>query len=230
MISAVVTARMGSTRLAGKCLRDLCGRPLLGHLIDRLREVPSIEDIVLATTNLDRDNPISDFAQHEGLLYVQGDEADVLDRIRLAVEAFDVQTIVRVTPDCPLLDPEIVERVLRAFLDFPGGADYGSNLLPRTFPDGYDVEVLSRECLDRLWKETEDPVDREHVTRLLRRHPERFRVVNVAQEEDLSALRLTVDTEEDFRLVEKVAIAQRVAGRRFGLSEVLSYLRADRRA
>ncbi|HEU5195173.1 MAG TPA: aminotransferase class III-fold pyridoxal phosphate-dependent enzyme [Methylomirabilota bacterium] len=223
MIAAIVQARMGSSRLPGKTLIDVAGRPLLGHLVDRARRIPGLDAVVIATTDRPADRAILQFAAAEGLPVYAGSEDDVLDRIHQAAQRFGVSVVVRVTPDCPLLDPAVAGLVLKRFLDAGGGLDYASNTQPPTFPDGQDTEVFSAAALARAWREAKLPSEREHVTPYIWKHPDRFRLANVRHAEDLSALRWTVDEAADLAFVRAV-YARLGAGRLFGMDEVLALL------
>jgi spore coat polysaccharide biosynthesis protein SpsF (cytidylyltransferase family) len=232
VIAAVVQARMGSRRLPGKTLADIGGRPMLGRLVDRVRLIPGVERVVIATTDQPADKAILGFAEAEGLPASAGSEQDVLDRVYRAATRFGVSVIVRVTPDCPMLDPEVSGRVLAEFDRREGTVDYVSNVHPPTFPDGLDTEVFSIQALETAWRETRLPSDREHVTPFMWRQPERFRIANVASARDLSAQRWTVDTAGDLEFARAVYAALDRAGRVFGMDDVLGLLesRPDLRA
>jgi spore coat polysaccharide biosynthesis protein SpsF (cytidylyltransferase family) len=227
VIAAVVQARMGSSRLPGKTLADIGGRPMLGRLVDRARLIPGVEQVVIATTEQPADKAILSFADAEGLPASAGSEQDVLDRVYRAATRFGVSVIVRVTPDCPMLDPEVSGRVLAAFRRLEGRVDYVSNVHPPTFPDGLDTEVFSRDALETAWRETRLPSDREHVTSFIWRQPERFRLANIAHAEDLSSQRWTVDTAADLAFARAVYDAIGGAGRMFGMADVLKLLAAN---
>lgn len=224
MIAAIVQARMGSSRLPGKTLADIGGRPMLGRLVDRARLIPGVEQVIIATTDRPADAAILRFAEAEGLLASAGSERDVLDRIYRAASRFGVSVIVRVTPDCPMLDPEVSGRVLAEFRRLIGRADYVSNVHPPTFPDGLDTEVFSHEALEVAWRETQLPSDREHVTPYIWRRPERFRLENVQNADDLSALRWTVDTAADLEFARAVYAALDGSSGIFGMDQVLQLL------
>ena len=226
MIAAIVQARMGSTRLPGKTLMDLAGRPLLGHLVDRARRIPGLDAVVVATTDRPADRAILDFAAAEGLPVYAGSENDVLDRFHQAADRFGVSVVVRVTPDCPLLDPTVAGLVLKRFLDAGGGLDYASNTQPPTFPDGQDTEVFSAAALARAWREARLPSEREHVTPYIWKHPDRFRLASVRHAEDLSALRWTVDEPADLDFVRAVHARLGAQGT-FGMEDVLALLRRE---
>jgi len=224
VIAAIVQARMGSSRLPGKTLADIGGRPMLGRLVDRARLIPGVEQVVIATTDRPADAAILGFAEAEGLPASAGSEQDVLDRIYRAASRFGVSVIVRVTPDCPMLDPEVSGRVLAEFRRLDGRVDYVSNVHPPTFPDGLDTEVFSREALEIAWREARLASDREHVTPYIWRQPDRFRLANLATASDLSALRWTVDTAADLEFARAVYAALKGTGGVFGMDQVLQLL------
>ena len=200
---AIIQARMGSTRLPGKALIDIQGKPMLWHVVNRTRPVKLLDEVVVATTTNEADQAIVSLCEAEGWLYYRGSEEDVLDRYYRAALDYGADIIVRITSDCPLIDPGIVDVVIKAFLQEQ--ADYASNTLPpRTYPRGMDAEVFSFTSLERAWKEDTNPALREHVTPYIYRHPERFKLVRVAHEVDLSQMRWTVDTVEDLTFIRKI--------------------------
>jgi spore coat polysaccharide biosynthesis protein SpsF len=223
---AVIQARLGSTRLPGKALADLAGRPILAHVAERAAAIPGIASVVLATTVSPADDALEAFARRAGLDCVRGSEADVLDRFCLAARETKAEAVVRVTADCPLLDPEVSGRVLAEYVGRRPGVDYVSNVHPPTYPDGLDTEVVSVEALEAAARETQLPSDREHVTAHIWRRPERFRLANVTHGEDLSAHRWTVDTEADLTFVRAVFETLGPAAARAGMAEVLRLLAA----
>lgn len=200
---AIIQARMGSARLPGKAIIEIQGKPMLWHVVNRTSRVQRVDDVVVATTTKEADQAIVSLCESEGWLYYRGSEEDVLDRYYRAAVLYGADIIVRITSDCPLIEPEIVDLVIEAFLNEE--ADYASNTLPpRTYPRGLDAEVFSFAALERAWKEDSDPALREHVTPYLYRHPQEFKLVRVAHEADLSHMRWTVDTREDLSLVSKI--------------------------
>ena len=205
-VVAIVQARMGSSRLPGKVLAKAAGKTLLEHLVERLRVAKTLQTIVIATTNLGVDDPIVAEASRLGIACFRGDEDDVLGRFEGAAEAFPAEVIVRITADCPLLDPAEVDAVVKAFLSANPPVDYAANLAPHTrkIPLGMSVEVMSRKALRRAFVEGHDRHHREHVTPYLYEAPSRFATLVVHPERDLSYLRLTVDTPEDFSVVSEV--------------------------
>jgi spore coat polysaccharide biosynthesis protein SpsF len=228
-VAVVVQARMGSSRLPGKVLREAGGRSLLAHLLERLRRARSVDEILIATTTSPADDELERAARALGAGVSRGSENDVLDRFARAIEPLSADAIVRVTADCPLLDPAELDRVVGEFLSRRGDPDapeYVTNQAGnvRRIPRGLDVEVMSRAALTRAGREATAPGDREHVTPYLYRVPGRFRVlVTHYPEGDYSDLRLTVDTPEDLALVQAVFDA---LGADASFPEVARYLRA----
>lgn len=202
---AIVQARMGSTRLPGKVLRPLAGRPMVERVLERARRIAGVAEVVLATTVLAEDDPLAAYVGRAlGANVVRGPVDDVLARYVGAAASARAEAIVRITADCPLLSPVVSGHVVARFLDAAGALDYVSNVVRRTYPRGLDTEILSREALERAHREAVEPADREHVTRYVYRHPERFRIGSVEAERDLSAYRWTVDTPEDLALAERL--------------------------
>lgn len=198
---AIVQARVGSTRLPGKVLYELAGMPMIVFMLRRAARAESVERVVLAT-GLGRENDaLAAVAADAGFSVFRGPEEDVLARYAMAAVEFEAGTVVRLTGDCPLADPEIIDMVVRARID--AGADYATNVKPPTWPDGLDVSAFSREILDAAHAEAKLPSEREHVvTWMWKNTPleggERFSAVNVSASEDLSAQRWTVDEAGDY--------------------------------
>ena len=221
---AVIQARLGSTRLPGKTLADLGGRPMLAHVVERATAIPGVDGVVIATTTHPRDDRLADWARAAALPCVRGSEDDVLDRFHDVLAQHACDAVVRVTPDCPFLDPEISGRVVAAWRE-GDAVDYASNVEPPTFPDGLDTEVISRAALLAAWREARLPSDREHVTPFVRRHRERFRQAVVGNDRDLSHLRWTVDIAADLDFARAVVARLAPSGReRFGMPELLALL------
>lgn len=201
MTAAIVQARMGSTRLPGKVLKKVVGKPLLEHIVERLKKSKKLEKIIVATTSELADKPIIELCKRNSIDYFIGSENDVLDRYYQAAKKFRVDPVVRITADCPLIDPVVVDKILDYFLRNKAKLDFASNTIKRTYPDGLDVEVFSFETLERAWSEAKNSFDREHVTPFICNNPDKFRVANVENDRDLSGLRWTVDYPEDFEMV-----------------------------
>lgn len=202
-VIAIVQARMGSTRLPGKVLAPVRGRPLLATMLDRVGGFDGVDGVVVATTVLERDDPIAELAADQGAGVFRGSEDDVLGRFAGAAEQAGAGTIVRLTADCPLIVPDAVAAVLSALDEH--AVDLATNAPPhgRTWPDGFDAEAFSRDSLDRLDAIATTSADREHVTHGFHVHPQ-FSVQEVHLPEDVGSLRLTVDTAEDLDLVRRI--------------------------
>jgi spore coat polysaccharide biosynthesis protein SpsF len=200
---AIIQARTGSTRLPGKVLLSLLGEPLLVHVVRRVAMASTVDAVVVATTEAPGDDAIVDLAGREGWLVERGSEADLVDRYVSAARTHRADRVVRVTSDCPLVDPNLIDEVVTALAK--SGADYASNTLePRTYPRGLDVEALTMAALELANLEDRDPASREHATPFIYRHPERFRLAAVRNPVDLSVYRWTVDTPEDFELIRRM--------------------------
>ncbi len=219
-IIAIIQARMGSMRLPGKVLAEVAGHPMLWHVVNRVRMAHSLDQVVVATSNALSDYPIADYCARTHIDVYRGSQDDVLDRYYQAASHFTGSTIVRITADCPLVDPQVVDRVVEAYQDGP--YDYVTNVFPRTYPEGLDVEVLSFSALARIRLEAREPYDREHVTSYLRKHSKLFRIGNVLHPVDLSGMHWSVDYPEDLQFVRAVYDGIKLLP--FGLAEVLELL------
>jgi glutamate-1-semialdehyde 2,1-aminomutase/spore coat polysaccharide biosynthesis protein SpsF len=219
-VVAIVQARMSSTRLPGKVLADVAGHPMLWHVVHRLKRAGLVHQVVVATSTNPADDAIFDFCQRESLHCWRGSENDVLDRYYQVARSYSAEVVVRVTADCPLIDPEVVDKIVSRFLE--GGQDYVSNTLRYTYPDGLDTEVFSFAALEQAWGEATKPSEREHVTPYLRAG--KFRIENVDSGISLPrVLRWTVDETVDLEFVRRVFTA--FAGKPdFGMKEVLTFL------
>jgi len=204
LIGAIIQARMGSSRLPGKVLKDILGKPMLWHLVRRLQRATLIEKIVIATTTRPADKHIIDFAKEMGVAYYAGSEEDVLDRYLQAAKIFRIDPIVRITSDCPLIDPWISDSVIRYYLQNKDTIDYVSNTMPATYPDGLDTEVFSFWALEKAWNEAIRQSEREYPTTHFWNNKTKFRFGNVSNPEDLSHMRWTVDGEKDFQFIEEI--------------------------
>lgn len=214
---------MGSTRLPGKVLEKLAGRTVVDHVLDRALAVPGISEVVAAVPEGPANAPLAEALRRRGDVTVfAGAETDVLDRYYRAAKASGADAVVRVTSDCPLVDPETTGRVLRALVDQK--ADYASNNRPPSFPHGLDVEAFTMAALEKAWREAGSPEEREHVTFFLTDPPGRFKCVNVSSDRDDHDLRLTLDHPSDLELL-KTVFAR--LGPKPGWREVVALLRAE---
>ncbi len=223
-VTAIIQARMGSSRLPGKVLEPILGRPMLARMIERLAWSREIERLVIATTANPKDEAVARLARDVGLACFRGSEEDVLDRYYQAALAFEADPVVRLTADCPLIDPEVSDRVIRCFLDLWPEIDAVS--LSGPFPDGLDTQVFSLAALKRAWREAVLPSEREHVGPYLRKHPEIFRLAEVRWEQDHAQVRLSVDEPQDLSLVRAIYEALYEEGSIFLTSDVLRFLEA----
>jgi spore coat polysaccharide biosynthesis protein SpsF len=221
---AIVQARMTSTRLPGKVLRPIMGRPMLSYQLERVGRARKLDQIVVATTTNAEDDPIVAFCTASGVAVARGSEADVLSRYSAAAQAFDAGIVVRLTSDCPLIDPDLIDLAVGQFKQAKGTCDYLSNMLEPTYPYGMAVEVMSASALRAAAAEADSPAEREHVTPFMYWRPERFRLQSLTMKPDLSHHRWTVDTPEDFELVSRVLEALYPARPEFHQQDVLDLL------
>jgi len=198
-VVAIIQARMGSTRLPGKVMKDIGGETMLARVVWRARRAKLLDEVVVATTNKAVDAPIVSECTKLGVPVFRGDEQDVLDRYYRSAQANRAEAIVRITSDCPLIDPEIIDDVVRAFLKTK--PDYASNTF---FPRGLDVEVITMASLERAWHESNKSYHRVHVTPYIYQNRDLFRLLSVKAEEDYSSYRWTVDTREDLNFVRSI--------------------------
>ena len=219
---AIVQARMGSTRLPGKVLADLCGASMLQRQLERVRCATSVERVVVATSTDETDLPIAELCKSLDVPCFRGDLNDVLARFIGAIEEFDPEVVVRLTADCPLISPSVIDSIVHSF--FESDCDYLSNTLEPTFPDGVDVEVVRARALRALAQLDTDTSEREHVTLGIYRRPEQFVVRNFTGDPDLSDLRWTVDSPEDLEFVRWVYSELFYANPKFDLAEIMELL------
>jgi spore coat polysaccharide biosynthesis protein SpsF len=194
--------------LPGKILAELAGQPMLARCVARLGRAQMLDDLLVATTTSPVDDVTTGLCATRGWRCFRGSEDDVLDRYYQAARLQDTDVVVRVTADCPFIEPEIVDRVIREFSERQPDVDYASNVIPeRTYPRGLDVEVFTVRALERAWREDDSAAWREHVTEYIVRNPDRFRLHGVCHPENLSQWRWTVDTAEDLRLARLIYTA-----------------------
>ena len=217
---AIVQARMGSTRLPGKVLLPLAGKPVLGHVVERLSYCHTLDGVVVATTTEPSDDPVVEFCDAAGVPVFRGSEDDVLDRYHRAAAKFDADPVVRITADCPAVDPVVVDRVVSGFLD--GGYDLFG--LMGEFPDGLDCTVFARGALDRAWKEAALASEREHVGPYIENHPELFRVGGIEVFHGQGHQRWTLDEPEDYELLEAIFDALYRPDDPFSSEDVIEFL------
>src|ERR1700678_1836070 len=193
---------MGSTRLPGKVLEDIEGKTMLARVVQRLSRSKLINEVLIATTDGPLDDAIVEECRRCSVQVFRGDERDVLDRYFRAAQLSKAEAVVRITSDCPLIDPEVTDKTIAAFLNEM--SDYASNCIVRTYPRGLDTEVMTARALERCWRTANQPYERTHVTPYIYEHPGEFKILSVTGEEDFSQHRWTVDTPEDLEFVRAI--------------------------
>ncbi len=221
----IVQARMTSTRLTGKVLKKVLNKPLLEYQIERLKRVKLADEIVIATTTNSTDLPIIELCDCLSILYFRGSEEDVLARYYGAAKEHQADVVVRVTSDCPLIDPQVIDKVIQFYIDYKYEYDYVSNSLERSYPRGMDTEVFSFLALHQAFVEATTQPDREHVTPFIYMYPERYRLAQVVYSENQSSHRWTVDTADDFELIKRIIEALYPQIQKFTLEDCLDLLR-----
>jgi spore coat polysaccharide biosynthesis protein SpsF len=219
---AIIQARMGSTRLPGKVLRPLAGRPVVWHVVDRARRIPSVDDVVVATTQSPADDELAAYLDEADVRVFRGPEEDVLARYAQAATATRAHVVVRITADCPVLSPRQSGRVVARLLQ--GDCDYASNTIERTYPRGLDTSAFTIETLMRATNAASEAADREHVTTFMRRHTDRFRICSVTDDVDRSSWRWTLDTSDDLRLLSRIYEALWPTAPQFEYQDVVALL------
>lgn len=225
-VVAIVQARMGSSRLPGKVLLDIGGEPMLFRVVVRARRAQTLGKVIVATTTDASDDPIAQFCRARGFPFFRGDSLDVLDRYYQTARFFEAETVVRLTADCPMIDPGEIDRTVRAFFD--ANVDFAANRLPppwkRTTPIGEDTEVVTFDVLAEAWRNADAKYAREHVMPYFYEEEGRFKILLVDHHPDIGHLRLTVDTPDDLRLVREV-YSHFGNSDDFTLAEILGLLR-----
>lgn len=223
-VEIMVQARMGSTRLPGKVMKEVLGKPLLGYLIERLRQAKEPDGISILTTTEAIDDQIVAYCRTQNITCYRGSEEDVLERYYQAALVSKPDAIVRITSDCPLIDPEILDQVIAEYRKSSGTIDYLSNTLELTYPRGLDVEIFSFKALEEAFLNAKMPYEREHVTVYFYQHPEKFRLKNYASSIPLAQHRWTVDTPEDFHLIQLIIETLYPVNPQFRLKDILVLL------
>lgn len=200
----IIQARIGSSRLPGKVLTSINGKPMLWFQLSNLSRSKYSKEIIVATTTKSADRRIVEFCQINNIKCFRGSEDDVLERYYQAACEHKADIVCRLTADCPLIDPLVVDQIIDRYVENRQKVDYVSNTIERTYPRGMDCEVFSMDALTESYETAREPFEREHVTPFIYRHPELFRILQVLNPEDLSRYRLTVDTQEDFELIRKM--------------------------
>ena len=226
-VAAIIQARMGSTRLSGKVMKELCGQTILSHVIERVKQSKYIEEIIIATTVLERDNIIVEEATKNNVNVFRGSESDVLSRYYFAAKENEIDIVVRITSDCPLIDPKIIDELFQYYQNnnIEIVTNAGLDINQRTYPRGLDVEVFSYEILDKAYKNAKENYQREHVTPYI--YENASKVVSYKNEEDYSGYRWTLDTEEDFELIERIYNSLYRGKHDFYLSDIIKLVQKN---
>lgn len=225
-VVVIVQARMGATRLPGKPLKTVLNRPLLSYQIERLRQAKAPDEIVIATTTAPQDQVIVDLCEKEGVAVFRGSEQNVLERYYLAAKKYKADVVVRVTGDCPLSDPAILDQAIDYYLQHYPAYDYVTNMYSKqlSYPRGVDVEVFSFKGLEKAAREAIKPEEREHVTPYFYEHPEMFQVGILTHHPNEAHHRWTVDTPEDFELITRILSELYPKNPTFKMADVLELL------
>ena len=222
-----IQARMGSSRLPGKVLKKICGKQMLQLMLERLSKCKLIDEIIISTTNNKNDDPIFEFTKNYGYQVFIGNEQDCLDRHYQAAKNRNAKFVCKITSDCPLIDPEIVDKVIKYFLENKNKFDYVSNVHPTTYPDGLDVEIFSMSALEKTWKEAKKNDEREHTTTYMWKNPSIFKIGSIIMpngENLFKKERWTVDYPEDFEFIKKIYENLYKKDKIFLMDEILEFL------
>ena len=220
-----VEARMSSSRLPGKIMLPLAGKPSLQQLVDRARRAKKIQDVVIATTVNPQDDAVEAWAKKNGVSFFRGSEEDVLLRVLEAARAFKGDVIVEMTGDCPLLDPAMIDELVSLWEE--NDYDYVSNILERTYPRGFDTQVFSRAVLEKVNELTQDPADRENVSLYIYEHPERFKLGGIKAPKELYGpdIRICVDMKEDYEVIRRIYEALYPKKPDFNAYDIMKFLK-----
>lgn len=219
---AIIQGRMGASRLPGKVLMEVLDKPLLAYLIERVKKSKMLDSYIIATTEADEDIAIADYCQARDVPFMRGSEHDVLKRYYDAAILSRAENIVRITADCPIIDPNLIDQVISAHQQT--GCDYTTNAINSSYPDGMDVEVFTFKSLERAYNEAKLTSEREHVTPFMHTNPEEFTLGYVKEDADNSHIRVTVDHVEDFELVKAIIEMLYPKNPLFGLGDILKLL------
>lgn len=224
---AIIQARMGSTRLPGKVMKDLNGKPVLWHVIERVKHTKNIDQIIIATTTHKKDKIIFEKALEWGVKSYRGSEEDVLARYYEAADKYDVNTIVRITSDCPLIDPYVTDEIVEYYKNnnYTLVTNAGADLNKRTYPRGLDTEVFSFEALEKAYNKAEEKYQREHVTPYI--YENYADIFYYKNDKDLSNYRLTLDEKDDYILIKKIYEELYYGKHDFYMKDIISFLREN---
>ncbi len=225
-IVAIIQARVGSTRLPRKVLKEIEGKSVLSHVVDRVKQCKYIDKIVIATSYLEQDTDIEKEANNIGVDCFRGSEEDVLSRYYNVANKTNADIVIRITADCPCIDYKIIDCMIEEFIK-KNEIDYMNNTIKETFPRGYDVEIFTIESLNKAYENAEKNYEKEHVTPYIYTHPDKFNISVYKNDIDYSCYRLTLDTEEDFIVISKVYEGLYKANKYFGLQEVIKFMKEN---
>lgn len=223
MITAIIQARTGSTRLPNKIFASLMGEPLIYHVVERLKYSSLIKKIVIATTTNPNDDSLETWGRDHSVYVYRGSEDDVLARYYHAANQTQSSVVIRITADDPFKDPNVIDAVIRILLDH--NLDFAYNNNPPSFPEGLDTEVFTFDALERAYNQSRDQFEREHMTQYMYRHPDKFRQENYQYNEDISHLRWTIDTAEDLLMVQEVYKELYIDQKIFLMNDILLLLK-----
>jgi len=227
-IVTVIQARTGSTRLPHKVLMSLCGKPLLVRMVERVMSAQLAGTVVVATSTDKSDNTIEEICKAEGIECFRGELNDLLDRHYQTAKKYNADAVAKIPSDCPLIDPEIIDKVFKFYIDNIDKYDFVSNLHPATYPDGNDVEIMSFKTIETAWKEAERKLEREHTTPFIWENPEKFRIGNVLWETGFNYSakhRWTIDYEEDYIFIRTVYEELYKKNPKFSINNILNLLK-----
>ncbi|PKM52704.1 MAG: UDP-N-acetylglucosamine 4,6-dehydratase (inverting) [Firmicutes bacterium HGW-Firmicutes-7] len=228
MIIAIIQARMNSSRLPGKVMMEFCGIPNIYHVYNRVKASKKVDEVIIATSSNSADDRIAEYCHDKNIVCYRGSEDDVLDRYYKSIDQYklsDGDGIVRITADCPLIDSDVIDEVVKVFLE--NQYDFVSNIQPPTFPDGLDVEVMSYRLLEEMWRNAQKPLEREHITQYLYNNIHKYAVANIENEIDISSYRWTLDEVEDYSFIKEVYESLFPINPAFGKNDVLKYLESN---
>lgn len=224
--AAIIQTRMGSTRLPGKVMKIIMGKPIIEHVVNRVKASKEIDDIIIATTIKKEDDIIVEEAKKLNVKYFRGSEEDVLSRYYYAAKENNADIVIRITSDCPLIDPQIIDKIIKTFIETSKKEkiDYLSNTIERTYPRGLDVEVFNFETLEKAFKEADRPYQREHVTPYIYENLDVFNIKQFKNNADYSGYRLTLDTIEDLKVIEMIYKDLYSENKLFYMDDIIKYL------
>lgn len=224
-VVGIVQARMDSTRLPKKALKDILGKPMLWHIINRVKNSELIDDIIIACTNKDGDDLIEEFARKNSIKCYRGSVDDIVDRFYNAAKFAKADIIIRLWGDCPLIDPKLIEKVLKIFIK--NNYDYANNFNPATYPTGMNFEIYTYKVLEKIWKETTDPFYREYPFECIYKNSGSLKILFDKNKNNLSHIHLTVDYEEDFEIITQIYESLYTKNRKFDLNDILNFIKKN---